>query len=104
MEFISLDIKPWNILIRTKNHNYLIKKTYYMNKEELESYYNIAEKTRIYFSRHKKARIVYPDHKIPRMTISFYRAKDNSFLKSSAYIYHYKEITNEELLELGCSF
>jgi len=97
MQFISFMHNPYNILkanilIRTKKKNYIIKANY-TNKEELENNYNNSEKTRIYFSKGRS-----------KMTITFYRAKDNSFLTSSARIYTYKEISNEELLELGCSF
>jgi len=96
MQFISIMYNPYNILkanilIRTKKKNYIIKAPY-TNKEELEKNYNNSEKTKIYFSKDRS-----------KMTITSYRAKDNSFITSSARIYTYKEISNEDLLELGVS-
>ena len=101
MQFISImynsyNILKANILIRTKKKNYIIK-AHYTSKEELESKYNNAEKTRMYITKSKVTGI-------KKMRIVFYRAKDNEFIKSSLNIYTFKEKTNEELLELGCSF
>lgn len=101
MRFISIQYNEWNILkpnilIRTRTKNYIVR-AHHFNKEELENNYNIAERTRMYIRKSKKTGI-------KRMKLVFYRAKDNSFLTSSTNIYTYKEISNEELLELGCSF
>lgn len=96
MQFISLNKKPWNLLIKKGKTNYLAK-AYYTSKEELEKQYALAKRTRIYSSKSALTGI-------NKIKIVFYKAKDNSFVKSTVSIYVYKEVTNEELLEFGCSF
>lgn len=97
MQFIAINYEPWNLLIRKKgNKNYIIK-AYHITKEELEYKYNNCERTRIYIRKSK--------YGIKKMTITFYRDKFfGEFSTSSFYIYTFKEITNEDLLELGCNF